>query len=97
MKEKRVNDRLEACLLYYKLEEGNADTIEQAVSALNTKFAKKEPLSDNMKEMVLKPFALACSLQANAAFEILDAFFMVDYRKFYHFEQVNQRISDFMR
>ena len=48
-----------------------------------------------MKELVLRPFALECSLEAETAFHLLDSFFVSEYRKFYHFEQVNTRMQQF--
>ena len=48
-----------------------------------------------MKDRVLKPFAVACQLEAKTAFDLLDAYFMINHRKFYHFETVNQRITQF--
>jgi hypothetical protein len=78
LNDKKVADKLEACLLYYKLNERNPDMIEQSISALNLQFANREPLTDNMKEIVLKQFALACSLDANVAFSLLDALFTVE-------------------
>ena len=45
-----------------------------------------------MKDMVLKPFALACSLEANTAFALLDAYFTANWQQFYHFEAVNKKI-----
>lgn len=48
-----------------------------------------------MKDMVLRPFALECGLEAETAFHILDTFFMTDYRRFYHFVKVDQRIKEF--
>ena len=97
LNDKKVADKLEACLLYYKLNEGNSDVIEQSISALNLQFANKEPLTDNMKEIVLKRFALACSLEATTAFSLLDSFFALEHRQFYHFQQLDRGLNDFMR
>lgn len=95
MSDKNVADKLEACLLHYKTEE-NADKIENDINGLALQFAKKEEISKNMKDMVLKPFAIACALDANTAFSLVDAYFTGDYGKFYHFEAVNKRISEFL-
>ncbi len=48
-----------------------------------------------MKAMILLPFAIECSLEAQSAFTILDMFYAKEYRKFYHFDTVNKKIIEF--
>lgn len=85
--------------MHYKTEQdiGDASKLEQAIGNLQQKFAKKEPLTNNMKELVLKPFAVECSLEAETAFNVLDGFFSKAHNQFYHFEHINKRIQEFMR
>lgn len=65
LNDKKIADRLEKGLMHYKtINNGDYNRLEQTVNALQLKFAKKEPISDNMKEMVLRPFALECGLEA---------------------------------
>ena len=45
--------------------DSDVDSIENAVNALaNKSFAQNKPLSDRMKDWVLKPFAVSCQLDA---------------------------------
>jgi len=82
------------CLLHFKTpEQGDQGRLEQAVNSLQLKFAKKEALTENMKEMVLRPFAVECGLEAETAFGLLDAYFKKNHRHFYHFTQTNERIQ----
>ena len=48
-----------------------------------------------MKEMVLKPFAIECGLDAESAFNLLDTFFMTDFQHFSYFENIDKRIKEF--
>ena len=46
-------------------------------------------ISQSMKDLVLKPFAESCTLDAKVAFNILDAYFRENYKDFIYFEQLN--------
>ena len=48
-----------------------------------------------MKEMVLRPFAIECGLEAETAFRVLDTFFMTDFQHLSYFEHVDKRIKHF--
>ena len=60
--DKKVVDRLEVGILHYKLSESDMhpDRLEQAVDQLTLKFAGTKDMTSSMKDLVLKPFALAC-------------------------------------
>ena len=75
-------------MTFYKTEDDQGK-LEQAIASLDDKFNEKEPLTPNMREMVFRPFALECSLEAPAAFQLLKAFFEQEWRIFYYFEQLN--------
>ena len=74
--------------------DSDVDSIENAVNALANKsfVAQNKPLSDGMKDRVLKPFAVSCQLDASTAFDILDAYFLSNQGKLIHFETVNIRM-----
>ena len=69
MNDKKVVEKLEMGILHYKLcDTGNLARLEQAVSQLSMKFVDTYEISISMKELVIRPFAEACSLDAAVAF-----------------------------
>ena len=96
LNDNKIVERLEKCFTFFKTHEGSDySLLEQAIDQLQNKFAKKEPMSDNMKEMVLKPIAIQCGLEAETAFQLLDSFFMADFQHLSYFQHVDRRIKEF--
>ena len=50
-----------------------------------------------MKDIVVRPFAIECGLQADTAFDLLDTFFEKEYKRLNHFMHVENRIQQFQQ
>ena len=57
------------------------------------KFVDTYEISTSMRELVIRPFAEACSLDATVAFQVLDAYFKDNYNRFIYFQQLNQKMN----
>lgn len=84
-------DKLQLGILFYKT--CDVANLDQVIDNLALKFVDTYEVSQSMKDLVLKPFAQGCSLDATVAFYLLDNFFKGNYSRFKYFDTVDQKMK----
>ena len=64
--------------MYFRRED-DKDKMKQTVTDMQLKFASKEVISNQMKELIVLPFMQSVSLNADIAFEVLDQYLSINY------------------
>ena len=79
--------------MYFRRED-DYDKMKQAVTNIDLKFANKEVVTPKMKELIILPFMQSLSLNADIAFEVLDQYLSIEYKKYLLFKSLEKKFED---